>query len=113
MENQLKLNQERLELLDKLKASIPDLAAREYALLDAVYRDGALSHRVKRLMALVAAMTKGCVNCTLAQTTHALDQGASTEEILETISVSIAMNGTTGIAESLRVVKMLEEMGKI
>jgi len=43
----------------------------------------------------------------------ALDAGATREEILETLSVVVSMRGTTGIAESLRVVKLLDEMGKL
>ncbi len=38
------------------------------------------------------------------------DRGA--EEILETISVNMATSGTTGIAEALRVLKLLDELEK-
>lgn len=44
---------------------------------------------------------------------HALNAGASTDEILETLAVEVSMSGTTGVAESLRVIKLLEELGKI
>jgi alkylhydroperoxidase/carboxymuconolactone decarboxylase family protein YurZ len=44
---------------------------------------------------------------------RALEAGATKEEILETISVNMAMSGTTGIAESLRVLKLLDELGKL
>jgi alkylhydroperoxidase/carboxymuconolactone decarboxylase family protein YurZ len=44
---------------------------------------------------------------------RALEAGASKEEILETISVNMAMSGTTGTAESLRVIKLLDELGKL
>jgi alkylhydroperoxidase/carboxymuconolactone decarboxylase family protein YurZ len=44
---------------------------------------------------------------------RALEAGATREEILETLSVNVAMSGTTGIAEALRVVKLLEELGEI
>jgi len=43
---------------------------------------------------------------------RALEAGATKDEILETISVNVAMSGTTGIAESLRVLKLLDELGK-
>jgi alkylhydroperoxidase/carboxymuconolactone decarboxylase family protein YurZ len=43
----------------------------------------------------------------------ALETGASKEEILETLSVVVAMSGTTGVAESLRVLKILDELGKL
>ena len=78
-----------------------------------MYKDGALSSKVKRLIALGIALRAGCTNCILAQTMRALEVGASKDEILETLSVEVVMSGTTGIAESLRVLKLLDELGKL
>jgi len=61
-------------------------------------------------MALAVAMGAGCRNCVLGQTMYALECGATKEEILETISVVVSMRGTTGVAESLRVIQLLDEM---
>ena len=113
MESQVKLNDERLKLLDKFKQVLPDLMAAERGVLDVVYRDGALSAKVKRLMSLAIALRPGCTPCILAQTTRALEAGATREEILETLAVEVSMSGTTGIAESLRVIKLLDELGKL
>jgi AhpD family alkylhydroperoxidase len=113
MESQLRLNEERSELLSTLKSELPELATAEWDVLKIAYRDGALSTKIKRLIALGIALRAGCTNCILAQTKHALDNGATKEEILETISVEIAMSGTTGVAESLRVIKLLDESGKL
>jgi AhpD family alkylhydroperoxidase len=113
MDSQVELNEARLKIRDKYKKVLPDVSGAMDALQKEVYRDGALSLKVKRLMSLAIALRVGCVNCILAQTLHALEEGASVEEILETLSVEISMSGTTGIAESLRVVKLLEELGKI
>ena len=113
MESQVKLNEERQALLKKFTESLPDLMASRRPVNDVVYRDGALSVKIKRLMALVLALGTGCTNCILSQTIRALDAGATKEELLETISVEVAMSGTTGIAESLRVIKLLDELGKL
>jgi len=113
MESQVKLNEERLKLLDKFKQTLPDLMVPESAKWEVVYKDGALSTKVKRLIALGIALGVGCTNCILGQTMRALDAGASKEELLETLSVEAAMRGTTGIAESLRVIKLLDELGKL
>jgi len=51
------------------------------------------------------------VICSLSQTQGALDAGATKGEILETLQVAVAMSGTPGIAESLRVIRYLEELG--
>lgn len=113
MESQIELNEERLRLFDKFKQSLPDLMVPESAVLDVVYKDGALSNKVKRLIALAIALRAECTNCILAQTMRVLEAGATKEEILETIAVEVAMSGTTGIAASLRVVGLLDELGKL
>ena len=113
MESQIELNNERKELVAKLKQALPAVMAAESAVGNVVYQDGALSTKVKRLIALGIAL-RGCVtNCVLAQTERALEAGATRDEILETLSVEVAISGTSGIAESLRVVKILDELGKL
>jgi len=111
MESQVKLNEDRLEMLEKFKQHLPDMYAATRGPINLTYQDGALSAKIKRLMSLAIAMRAGCTNCILAQTKLALELGATREEILETINVNIAMSGTTGIAESLRVLKFLDELG--
>jgi AhpD family alkylhydroperoxidase len=113
MESQVKLNEERLELLTKFTETLPDLIASRRPVSDIAYRDGALSTKIKRLMSLVLALGAGCTNCILAQTNYAIAAGATREEILEALSVAVSMRGNTGIAESLRVIKLLDELGKL
>ena len=113
MESQVKLNQERMDLLAKLTSSMPDLMASRRPTSDIVYRDGAISTKTKRLMSLVLALGTGCTNCILSQTSNAIEAGATTEEILETLSVVMAMRGNTGTAECLRVIKLLDELEKL
>ena len=113
MENQVQLNAERMELLGKFRDAVPEFMAAEAKVLEVAYREGALSSKVKRLIAMAAALKVGCINCILSQTESALKEGATKEEILETLQVVIALGGTTGIAESLRVIKFLDELGKL
>lgn len=113
MDSQLELNEERLRLVDKIGKVLPDTIGAELEVGAVAYADGALSAKHKRLIALGVALGRGCTNCILGQTMRALETGASTEEILETAGVAVAIGGTMGMAESLRVVKLLEEMGKI
>ena len=110
-QTQLELDANRLRLLDELTEALPAFMGRVSAVWDEAYRDGALSTKVKRLMAMAIALRAGCTNCILAQTRHALDAGATRDEVLETIAVEISMSGTTGIAESLRVVELMDELG--
>lgn len=110
MASQLEVNEERLKYLARLNEELPNLMAHESAKWEEVYKEGALSTKVKRLMALAIALSARCENCIVGQTMRALEAGATKEEILETISVNMAMSGTTGIAESLRVLKLLDEI---
>ena len=113
MESQLELEKNRVKQKDKFAESLPNVMTAVRSLATEVYKDGALSCKVKRLMALALALGAGCRNCTLAQTMDALEKGATKDEILETLSVVVSMRGTTGIAESLRVVQLLDELGKL
>lgn len=112
-ESQLDLEKDRVKVVDRLKQMLPDVMAAESSVTEAVFKDGALSTRVKRLIALAIALGAGCRNCQLAQTTYALKAGATKDEILETISVVLSMRGTTGVGESLRVIQLLEELNKL
>jgi len=113
MATQVELNNERLKLLDRFKGIFDELMVHESAKWDVVYREGALSTKSKRLIALGIALRACCTNCILGQTMRALEAGATKDEILETISVNLAMSGTTGMAESLGVIKLLDELGKL
>jgi len=113
MESQVKLNEERLKVVEKFKEQLPDLYGGLHGMLNVVYKDGALSAKVKRLMSLAIALGVGCTNCILAQSKHAQSLGATKEEFLETISVAVAMRGSTGAGESMRVVKLLDELGML
>ena len=113
VESQLELDKNRVKQLDTLEQLLPDVIGAVRGLSAETYRDGALSCKVKRLMALAVALGAGCRNCTLAQTMNALKNEATKDEILETISVVVSMRGTTGVAESLRVVQLLDELDKL
>jgi AhpD family alkylhydroperoxidase len=113
VESQLELEKNRVKQLDKFAQSLPDVMGAVKAVIAEAYKDGSLSCKVKRLMALAIALGAGCRNCILGQTMLAMENGATKDEILETISVVVSMRGTTGMAESLRVMQLLDELGKL
>ena len=113
MKSQVVDNEKRQKLMEILNREIPEVMEPEIKKWEEVYKDGALSCKIKRLMALGIALRAGCKNCIIAQTIWALEAGATKEEILETITVNMAMSGTTGIAESLQVIYLLDELGKL
>jgi len=112
-ESQMELNNNRKKQLGRFLEVIPDLANLLGSQVREVYKDGAIDSKTKRLMAMAIALGAGCRNCVLGQAEGALELGATKEEFLETISVVVSMRGTTGVAESLRVIQLLDELGKL
>lgn len=113
MENQSQLFDEIMELRNKYKEAMPSVLNAQDSFVQEVYKDGALSHKTKRLMAAAIAIVKGCTGCMLAQTKYALEAGATKEEVLEVIAVTRSIAGTMAGANAYRVVKLLEELGKL
>jgi len=112
VEKQLALEEERVKLCEDLAAAMPDLWAKEFAVVTDVFDvEGRLGKKVKRLLALAIALGIGCTNCILFHTLHALEAGATKEDFLELIGVEITMRGTSGIGESLRMIRLLQEKG--
>jgi len=111
-ESQKALNENRIKNLGRFGELLPDVLGRVREQAVETYRDGVLDAKTKRLMAMAIALGAGCRNCVLGQATYALECGATKEEILETLSVVVSMRGTTGVAESLRVIQFLDEMEK-
>ena len=112
MENQLELYDETAKWWAKIQEVLPSVTAARTAFSDEVYKDGALSVKIKRLIALGIALRAGCTRCIIGQTNRAAEAGASKDEVLEAVLVANVMGGSTTGAESWRVVKVLEELGK-
>jgi AhpD family alkylhydroperoxidase len=112
-ESQKELNENRVRQLETFARLLPDVMGHVRDQAVETYRDGVLDGKTKRLMALAMALGAGCRNCVLGQAAYALEKGATREEILETVAVVVSMRGTTGVAESLRVIQLLEEQGML
>ena len=110
MENQLEYYNETGKYRDKFDQGLPAMAVYT-TFRKEVYKDGALSQKVKRLIALAAGLQAGCTRCIQGQTKDALGAGATKEEILEAVAVAVVMGGTAVSAETWRVIKVLEELG--
>jgi alkylhydroperoxidase/carboxymuconolactone decarboxylase family protein YurZ len=112
-ESQIERDKNRRTQFEKILAQMPEVGKHVGAMEEAAYKDGALDGKTKRLMALAIALEVGYENCTLGQANFAIDLGVTKDEILETLGVVISVRGTTGIAESLKIIQMLDEMGKL
>ena len=112
-ENQLEFYNNLASYRKKRSDILPEVAAVADALRDTIYKDGALSRKFKRLIAMAVALGLGCKPCIIGQTKYAVEAGATKEEVLEAASVLLAIHGTTGNSETWRVVKVLEELEMI
>ena len=101
------------EDLEKMRIEVGDMVGAFAGLFGKTMAEGALTTKQKELIALGIALRAGCEHCIVGHTIGLLDAGVTKDEILETISVAIAMSGTTGMGESLRVLKILDEHGKL
>jgi len=113
VESQIELEKNRVKQRDRFGDLLPGLKGALDGLKDEVYKDGALSVKIKLLMSVAIGLRAGCRGCILPQTMSSLGAGATKDEILETIKVGVSMSGTTGIGESLRVIQLLDELGKL
>lgn len=112
MDSEIDFYSETGKYRDRFDAALPGLMPAYSAFRKEVYRDGALSEKTKRLIALAAGLQAGCTRCVQGQTKDAVAAGATKDEILEAVAVAVVMGGTAVSAETWRVVKVLEELGK-
>ena len=93
----------------RLRAAIPEVYAGYAALQRAAMTDGALSARVKELIALAISATRECDGCVVAHARSAVRQGVTAEEVAEAMGVVIAMNGGPGTVWGPRAYAAFEE----
>lgn len=98
---------------DAYRKWMPEVAEAYDPLHQEVYKDGDVSGKHKRLMALVGGLVRGCRGCILYQTENALQLGATVDEIFESCAVAVSLGGTMAAAETSWVVAYLKEKGKL
>ena len=95
--------------LRKLRELKPDLFRAFIEFGDMVLADGALSTRVKELIALAAAHMTQSPYCIALHTKKAKEAGASEEEIAEAIFVAMAIRAGGSFAHSAIAMEALAE----
>ena len=63
-----------------------------------------LGPKMRELIALAVAVTRQCDGCIVTHTDAAIRQGATKEEIIEALSVAIAVNAGAALIYSSRVI---------
>ncbi len=91
------------------KALAPDIEAAFGAFSERVFAEGALSSKIKQLIAVAAAHVTQCPYCIRDHTKAALRHGASSEEIMEAIWVAAEMRAGAAYAHSVIAVDTIHE----
>ncbi len=89
------------ELVEKRRALAPDAEKAFQAFSQAVFADGALSPKIKQLIAVAVAHVTQCPYCIRSHTKAALRQGASRAELMEAIWVAAEMRAGGAYAHSM------------
>ena len=76
-----------------LRAAIPEAYSAFGALHQAASGDGVLPAKVKELMALAISVVKQCDGCIANHARASAKQGATAEEVAETLGVALLMAG--------------------
>jgi alkylhydroperoxidase/carboxymuconolactone decarboxylase family protein YurZ len=111
--NVMKYREQSLDNFNLRRDLLPEVAAVFEEPPGEIYKEGALSGKTKRLMALCGALVCGCPVSQLSQVEQALALGASQDEIIETFMVAISLGGMMAASETTNVVQFLREQGKI
>ncbi|BBD07734.1 carboxymuconolactone decarboxylase family protein [Desulfovibrio ferrophilus] len=109
IESQVELKQSIANGFELYKKLMPEIAAAYDELPAETYKDGALTGKEKRLMAMVAALVGRCRACIIYQLDYAIELGATQDEILEACAVAISLGGTMAAGEVTRVMHYLDE----
>lgn len=87
------LTQSLSKAMADTRKGIPEVAQGFAALAKAATADGALDPKTKELIAVAIAIAVRCDGCIGFHTKAALSQGASRQEMLETIGMAMYMGG--------------------
>jgi len=79
------------------------------ALGDAVMMEGALSQKVKQLIALAISVTKQCDGCVAAHARGVARHRATDREVAEAMAVAVLMNGGPGTVWGARALAAYRE----
>lgn len=97
------------ELVAKLSCQLPGPMAGFATLHTTALADGALTTKIKELIALGIAIAVHCDGCISYHVHDALKAGATKDEILETIGVAILMGGGPSMVYGAEAFEALDQ----
>jgi len=100
----------RRRMNERILAEDNQVVRRFFALDTQTYRDGALDHKTKELLGLVASMVLRCDDCISYHVAQCREAGASRQELFETFSVALVVGGSIVIPHLRRAVDFLDRL---
>jgi AhpD family alkylhydroperoxidase len=97
------------DLMGKLGNEAPQAMAAFSRLHQATVGQGALSAKVKELIALAIGINVRCDGCVAYHVHDAVEAGATREEALETIGVAIMMGGGPSVIYGSQALEALDQ----
>jgi AhpD family alkylhydroperoxidase len=94
----------------QLSKALPDFMKAFYGLSHQSSAPGALDEKTKELIALAIGVSQHCDGCIAFHTQSALKAGATHEEILETLSVTVFMGGGPALMSATHAMEALTEL---
>ena len=88
---------ERIRLNEIVLERAPLELKRFFSLDGQTYRDGALDAKTKELLGLVASLVLRCDDCVLYHTIRCKEEGFSTNEYMEALTVALVVGGSITI----------------
>ncbi|PXX24263.1 carboxymuconolactone decarboxylase family protein [Arenibacter sp. ARW7G5Y1] len=113
MSNQVKeFNDYRFKMNEKLLADNNKIIKRIFNLDTNAYAAGALDVKTKELLGLVASAVLRCDDCVKYHLESSYNEGASKEEVMETLGIATLVGGTIVVPHLRRAYEYWEELEK-
>ena len=98
--------------LQSLGKAHPDAMKGFQEFMGGVKKDGALSNKIKELIGIALSIAKQCKFCVAWHVKHAIEAGASREEIIEASMVAGTLGGGPALMFTKYVLKSLDDFSK-
>jgi AhpD family alkylhydroperoxidase len=109
MKNYIEYHQRLEEGLTRLGQDLPGPMSGFVRLHRKSIEDGALSRKVKEMMAVAISIVVGCEGCIAYHVHDAVEAGATRGELLETVGVGLMMGGGPGSIYATHALEAIDQ----
>lgn len=109
MKSYKEINKDQNTFAREYRKASPDILDGFMAMHKAAMQEGALSVKVKEMMALGIGIAARCDGCIASHAKAALRVGATREELIETIDVAIMMGGGPAVIYGTQALAAVDE----